>query len=258
MDLNAIKQKLNHFNQPKTPREKIDYTKVYFKPKPGKYQIRVVPSKFDKSNPFREVYFHYGISKFPLLALTNWGEKDPIVELVEELRKTKDPENWKLAKKLTPKTRTFLPVVVRGAEEEGVRLWEFGKEVYMQLLALAADDDYGDFTDIAEGRDFTIEVIQATAFDKVVNKISSIRIKPNKSVLSDNAQLVEKLLNEQPDVLTLNKKNTYDEVKAVLQKFIENSEPTKDTDDEVVTEDDTEEVKTTNADKFEKLFKQQQ
>ncbi len=60
---------------------------------------------------------------------------------------------------LDPKMRVFAPVIVRGEEEKGVRLWEFGKEIYMQLLGIAEDEDYGDFTDISEGRDFTVDVV---------------------------------------------------------------------------------------------------
>ena len=144
MDINAIKQRLNALQSTNNTgkKEKIDYSKVYWKPKEeGKYQIRIVPSKLDPKNPFQEVFVHYGFSKFPIYALTNWGEKDPIVEFAAQLRKTNDKENWKLAKKLEPKMRIFAPVIVRGEEDKGVRLWEFGKEIYLQLLGIADDEE---------------------------------------------------------------------------------------------------------------------
>jgi hypothetical protein len=31
---------------------------------------------------------------------------------------------------------------------EGVKLWQFGKEVYQAFLNLAADDEIGDYTDV--------------------------------------------------------------------------------------------------------------
>jgi hypothetical protein len=55
MDINAIKQRLNSLqsNSNTGKKEKIDYTKVLWKPKEeGKYQIRFVPSKLDPKNPF--------------------------------------------------------------------------------------------------------------------------------------------------------------------------------------------------------------
>ena len=141
MDLNMIKSKLGSLqsNSNKPKGEKIDYTTLYWKPKQeGKYQIRFVPSKLDlPTAPFQEVFMHYGVGKFPIVALTNWGEKDPIVEFTKQLRKSSDPENWRLSKKLDPKLRVFAPVVVRGEEEKGVRLFEFSKTIYMELLSIA-------------------------------------------------------------------------------------------------------------------------
>lgn len=262
MDLSKIKQKLNSFQKP-APKEKVDYTKVFFKPKPGKHQIRIVPSKFDKSNPFKEVYFHYGFGKFPSLALTNWGEKDPIVELSQSLRKTKDPENWKLAKKIEPKMRVFVPVVVRGEEAQGTRLWEFGKEIYQQLLGIAADEDYGDYTNVITGRDFTLEVAEEVAMGKKFNKVTSIRIKPKESELTKDPDLLTKILNEQPDILSLNKKPSFDELNETLKKWLgeEEAEKEADIDDLPFEEGDTPVVtatipgKKTNVDKFDAAFK---
>lgn len=266
MDLTQIKKRLESF-QPKTPKEKIDYTKIYFKPQPGKYQIRIVPSKFNKTTPFREVYFHYGYKKFPILALTNWGEKDPIVDLVQQLRKTKEPENWSLAKKLEPKMRVFVPVIIRGEEEQGVRLWEFGIEIYKELMKWTEDEDFGgDYTDILEGRDFTVEVEKATVAKRDINKVTSVRIKPKTSPLSENAELVKKLLEEQPDVLNLYKHYEYDELKEILQNFLDPKDESED-ENSVVGEEISEEidedennnslpfVKENNEEKFEKLFK---
>lgn len=57
------------------------------------------------------------------------------------------------------------PIVVRGEEEKGVRLWEFGKEIYMQLLGIAEDEDYGDYTDI---NDFDFHLLDKyAAVDKL-------------------------------------------------------------------------------------------
>jgi hypothetical protein len=227
MDINAIKQRLNSLQSTNNTgkKEKIDYTKVYWKPKEeGKYQIRIVPSKLDPQNPFKEVFVHYVISKFPIFALTNWGEKDPVVEFVSQLRKTNDKENWQLAKKIEPKMRVYAPVIVRGEEEKGVRLWEFGKEIYMQLLGIAEDEDYGDYTDINEGRDFTVDVVKGDIGGRQGLK-SSIRIKPKTTALSADASQIGKFLTEQPDILELQRKRTYDDLKEVLQNWLSPEEP---------------------------------
>lgn len=234
MDINAIKQRLNSLQSTNTPgkKEKIDYSKVYWKPKEeGKYQIRIVPSKLNPKNPFQEVFVHYGFSKFPIYALTNWGEKDPIVEFAAQLRKTNDRENWVLAKKLDPKMRVFAPVIVRGEEEKGVRLWEFGKEIYMQLLGIAEDEDYGDYTDINDGRDFTVDVVKGDIGGRQGLK-SSIRIKPKTTALSSDASLIQTFLKEQPVLLEIQRKMEFEALKEVLQNWLSPEDATGEVDED--------------------------
>ena len=239
MDINAIKQRLNALQSTNntSKKEKIDYSKVYWKPKAeGKYQIRFVPSKLDPKNPFQEVFVHYGFGKFPIFALTNWGEKDPIVEFAAQLRKTNDKENWSLAKKLDPKMRVYAPIIVRGEEEKGVRLWEFGKEIYMQLLGIAEDEDYGDYTDINEGRDFTVDVVKGDVGGRQGLK-SSIRIKPKTTALSADAAQIKTFLAEQPNVLEIQRKMDFDTLKEVLQNWLSPEDAGDDVEDE--DEDET-------------------
>ena len=126
MDLNAIRSKLNSLQQ--TNKGDGNNSKsLFWKPSIGKQTVRIVPNKFNKSNPFTEVYFHYGIGERTMISPINFDEKDPIVEFAKQLRTTSDKENWRLAKKLDPKMRVFVPVVVRGEEDQGVKLWQFGK-----------------------------------------------------------------------------------------------------------------------------------
>jgi hypothetical protein len=234
MDIASIKQRLNSLQSTNNTgkKEKIDYSKVYWKPKEeGKYQIRIVPSKLNPKNPFQEVFVHYGFSKFPIYALTNWGEKDPIVEFAAQLRKTNDKENWSLAKKLDPKMRVFAPVIVRGEEEKGVRLWEFGKEIYMQLLGIAEDEDYGDYTDINDGRDFTVDVVKGDIGGRQGLK-SSIRIKPKTTALSSDASLIQTFLKEQPVLLEIQRKMEFDALKEVLQNWLSPEDASGDVDED--------------------------
>lgn len=229
MDLSQVRNKLASLTKPKQKYEKVDYSKIYWKPSLGKQQIRIVPSKFDKNNPFKEIYMHYGIHKFPIMALSMWGEQDPIIQCAQQLRKSSDKDDWQLAKKLEPKMRVVVPVIVRGEEHMGVRLWEFGKENYQALLSMADDEDYGDYTDINEGRDFTVEGTSETAMGRTYVK-TALRIKPKTSVLSDDAAQVEKWLEEQPDIMSLHKKFTYDELKDILQKYLSPEDDNEETD----------------------------
>jgi hypothetical protein len=229
MDLSKIKNRLDNLNQASKPRstEKKDYTLIYWKPKSeGKFQIRFVPSKLNKDNPFQEIFMHYGIGKFPIVALTNWGEDDPVVEFSKKLRTSSDSENWRLAKQLDPKMRVFAPVIVRGEEEKGVRLFEFSKTLYMELLSVADDEDYGDFTDINQGFDF---VVTATKVQDRPGFGLSLRPKPKQTPLSDNADTIKTWLEKQPILLEERYKYTYDKLKEELQTFISGGEDQEDT-----------------------------
>jgi hypothetical protein len=275
MDLNLAKQKLAAAqNKGGQQREKIDYTKIFFKPKPGKYVVRILPSAYDKAWPIREVQFHYGFAKGPILALSNWGEADPIADFAKNLRKSADREDWQLAKKIEPKSRYFAAVIVRGEEHLGARLWEFGKLTNDQLLGIAADDDYGDFTDITDGRDFTIDAVEDIIAGRKGIKCN-LRIKPKTSPISEDAVVVEKVLNEQPDILAINRRYTYEALKDILTKWLNPEEEATATETPIASADADEEddfikemnkpvtpaysleipaAKTSNADKFNDLF----
>ena len=228
MDVNKIKSRLDNLNQATKPKntEKKDYTLIYWKPKAeGKYQIRFVPSKLNKDNPFQEVFMHYGVGKFPIVALTNWGEEDPIVDFTKKLRKSSESENWRLAKQLDPKMRVFAPVIVRGEEDKGVRLFEFSKTIYMELLSIADDEDYGDFTDVAEGFDF---VVNASKVQDRPGFALSLRPKPKQTPLSSDASQITTWLENQPILLEERYKYTYDKLKEELQTFISGGEEKED------------------------------
>ena len=221
MDLNALKQKLDTLQSKPQGGQKTDYSLIYWRPTVGKQQIRIVPSAYDASNPFTELKFYYGITNKVMISPLNFGDKDPIALFAGKLREGEyNKENYVLAKKLDAKNRTFVPVVVRGEEDKGVRLWQFGKQVYEELLALAVDDEIGDYTDIVGGRDITVETVGPESTGTPYNK-SSVRVRLKTSPLSEDASLVEKWTNEQPNPKEgLFKSYSFDEMKSAMARFI--------------------------------------
>ena len=220
MDLNAIKAKLGEMQTQNTNSNSGGGKNLFFKPSIGKQQIRVVPNKYNKSFPFTEMRFYYGIGNIRVIASpTNWGEKDPIMEFTKQLRSTNESENWKLAKKLDPKTRVFLPIVVRGQEDEGVKLWQFGKEVYQSFLNMAADEEIGDFTDILCGRDIKLTTVGPEVTGTKFNKTTispSLKI----SALAEGEDVINSMLENQADPKKVTKQLSYDEIKNELQSWL--------------------------------------
>lgn len=217
MDLNAIKQRLSQMEEKSNAgKEKVDYEKVFWKAPLGKSKVRVVPSAFDPAMPFSELKFHYNIGKYPMLSLSNFGKQDPVEEFVAELKKTNDRDNWSLAGKLTPRSRFFAPVIVRGEEDMGVRIWGFSQTIFKALLSMAEDEDIGDYTDPVNGFDMTVEVTKGNPYNE-----TTVRIVPKMSPLSENNNQVELWLREQPNPKEVYTQYDYEFIKKQLLEFIE-------------------------------------
>lgn len=220
MDLNLLKQKLDGIQNRNNGGEKKDYSLIFWKPTVGKQTLRVVPSKYTPENPFSELKFYYGITNKVMLSPLNYGEKDPINEFVQKLYDSNDKSNFDLARKLRAKNRIFVPVVVRGEEDKGVRLWGFGQQIYTEMLAMAADEEIGDFTDVENGLDFTVETVGPESTGTQYNK-TTIRAKRSNSPLSEDATTVKAWLDAQPNPLEEFKKFSFDEIKDALKKYLE-------------------------------------
>jgi len=217
MDLNEIKNRLNNL-QAKAPQG--ERKNLFWKPSVGKQTVRIVPNKYNQSNPFTEMFFYYGIGNRVMVSPLNFGEKDPIAEFAKQLRQTSDKDNWRLAKKLDAKMRIFAPVVVRGEEGEGVKLWQFGKEIYEAFLQMAADEEIGDFTDVANGRDIKLNTVGPESTGTPYNRTTigpSLKTTP----LVANADEVTQMLENQPNPKEIFKRYTFDEMKAALQEWLE-------------------------------------
>ena len=263
MDLNALKQKLDTLQSKPQGGQKTDYSTIFWRPTVGKQQIRIVPSAYDASNPFTELKFYYGITNKVMISPTNFGEKDPIALFAAKLREEYTKENYVLAKKLDAKNRIFVPVVVRGEEDKGVRLWQFGKQVYEELLALAVDDEIGDYTDIVNGRDLTVETVGPESTGTPYNK-SSVRVRLKTSPLSEDASQVEEWTNKQPNPKDgLFKRFSFDEMKSALEKWLSPEEDSEEIVATPVTSTpkppsnfslDTNQAKQSKVDKFDSLF----
>ena len=228
LDINKIKSRLNSLNNTNQK------SNLLWKPVPGKQEIRIVPYKFCPDNPFSELKFHYGLNGKTYLSPDSFGRPDPIVDFAARLKMSGDKEEWKLSRKMEPKMRTFAPVLVRGAEHEGVKFWGFGKQVYQELLSIMSDPDYGDITDLAKGRDIVVEFKTAEETGKQFPE-TTIRVKPNTKPAVDptNKDLLEKISN-QTNLLDLFPELSYDELKAVMDVWLHPEEGESQVDPDIL------------------------
>lgn len=217
LNLDSIRKKLTQLQSSTQKQDRL------WKPEAGKTVIRIVPYQFNKDNPFTEMYFHYDLGKKTFLSPFTYGNPDPVVEFAEKLKKTGNSDDWKMGRKLEPKLRTYVPIIVRGKENDGVKYWGFGKQIYQELLSIIADDDYGDITDLKNGRDVVVEFQKAEEAGNNFGKIS-IRVKPNATAATDNKEVLEKILNGQKDLKEIFPEPSYDDLKAALQNWLNPSE----------------------------------
>jgi hypothetical protein len=211
LNLDAIKAKLNQLNKTDDKKNNV------WKPEAGKTRVRIVPYVHRKDNPFLELYFHYDISKKSMLSPITFGNADPIVEFADKLKKTGDKEDWLMGRKIEPKMRTYVPVIIRGKESEGVKFWGFGKTIYTELLSIISDADYGDITDLMNGRDIDVEFTPAEgagAYPK-----TAIRVKPNTQPATEDKEIAQKIMN-QPEITDLFPEPSYDELEKALAEWM--------------------------------------
>ena len=217
MDLDVIKSRLSQLQQSN------QRTTNLWKPSPGKTQIRIVPYKFNKDNPFIELYFHYDMGEKNYLSPISFGRPDPIEEFADKLKSSGNREDWRLGKKLEAKLRTFAPVVVRGEENQGSKFWGFGKTVYQELLSIIADPDYGDISDPVNGRDVVVEFKTAEETGASFPK-TSIRVKPNQTPITEDKAVLTTLLDDQKDIREVYNELSYDELAEALQDWLNPSD----------------------------------
>lgn len=222
MDINALKKRLGEISN------KNKKSVVIWKPTPGKQNVRIVPYKADPDNPFIELKFHYDFNGKNYLSPSSFGRPDPIVELANQLRRSGDQDEYQMGTKLFPKMRVYVPVIVRGEEDKGVRFWGFGKQVYQQLLGIIADDEYGDITDLKNGTDITVEYI---AKEDTGKSFPETKILPrrNPSVVGDEKVITS--IKEQPIITDVYDEPSYDELKKALEDYLNPEDSEEDADD---------------------------
>ena len=150
IDLSKMQQKMNRL-------EGKRQESIFWRPQDGEQTVRILP--LADGDPFKEFWFHYnlGNNRGFLSPKRNFGEEDPLNDFVRQLFDSGNENDIKMAKNLMARQRFFSPVIVRGEEEKGVRIWGYGKTVYKELVGLVLNPDYGDITDPDTGTDLVLQ-----------------------------------------------------------------------------------------------------
>ena len=217
IDFDAIRNKLAQLSGNNSRRNSM------WRPQEGEEAtVRLLSFPDNDGQPFQERWFYYNIGNNPgLLAPYQFGKPDPIQELIQKLRDDGSKESYELAKKLYPKMRCYAPVVVRGEEDKGIRIWSFGKTVYQSLLNIMLDEDYGDITDPLEGRD--VKVICTKAPGRMWAQ-TEVRPRGKQSPLNSDKKVVKEWLDAVPNLDDMYTLKTYDELEKLVTDWLNGDE----------------------------------
>ena len=222
IDFDAIRKKLNQLSGNNSRRDTM------WRPQEGEeHTVRILSFSDNDGQPFKERWFYYNIGNNPgLLAPYQFGKPDPIQELINKLRDEGSKESYELAKKLYPKMRSYAPVIVRGEEDKGVRLWSFGKTVYQTLLNIMLDEDYGDITDPLDGRD--VKVICTKAPGRMW-ATTEVRPRGKSSKLADSDKKITEWCDNVPNLDDLYTSKSYEELEGIVNAWL-NGDESSDSD----------------------------
>ena len=203
----------------------------YDKLKQGKNVRRILWPKGDSDSFYSEGFLHFNLGEDGNTVVTcpkTFGSKErcPICEYVEELQKSKNKEDAKLASKLKATRKIYVNTISRDDDEETPKVLPIGVTVLKGLLEAICDPDYGDITDPDEGRDVTI-----TRKGEGMKTEYSVLIKPKASIVSDELSASE-IEDDMTDLDSLFVKKSYEELQDIL-----NGESLDDEEDEEDEED---------------------
>ena len=201
----------------------------YDKLKQGKNVRRILWPKGDSDSFYSEGFLHFNLGEDSNTVVTcpkTFGSKErcPICEYVEELQKSKNKDDAKLASKLKATRKIYVNTISRDDDEETPKVLPIGVTVLKGLLEAICDPDYGDITDPDEGRDVTI-----TRKGEGMKTEYSVLIKPKASIVSEDLSASE-IEDEMTDLDSLFVKKSYEELQDVL--YGESLEDDEDEEDE--------------------------
>ena len=193
---------------------------VFWKPSEGEQEIRIVPTS--DGDPFKVFHFHYNLGEAARGGIVcpkrQFGEECPVCEFASSLWQEESSESKKMAKSLFVRQRFFSPVIVRGQEEQGVRIWGYGKTIYEQLLGLVLNPDYGDITDVDKGVDLTLTYTLPKT--KGAYPTTNLVPKRKSSKLAASDELVSDALSNIPNVDELFQQKSTADIRAILESFL--------------------------------------
>mgnify|MGYP001571944706 CR=1 FL=1 len=231
INMNDIANSVVDFDRVEKELEKIsamaNNQKLKWKPAAGQTRIRLVPYIHRLDFPISVFKFHYALRKASW-CLSNEGKTCPACEMTKRLSiEGKDDQNEKyslMAKELRAQERWFAPILVRGKEEEGVKIWAFSKTAYEEILSLLKNTS-GKILNIKEGCDLIITYTPAAKGGKDAYAKTKIDIDFNMFTHPQpalaNFEELKNILEATPKIETTFPQSSSSEIEEAVASFID-------------------------------------
>lgn len=222
----------------------------------GKFNIRVMPTP--DGDPFKKMFIHYNVGFGFLCPKRNFGEDCPVcafaTQLYKDSKESNDEDGLNEAKKLFVKDRYFSPIVVRGHEDEGVKVWSYSKTIYEELLDELLDPEgLGDFTDVVKGAD--IRYVKEKKPNKNFADISVKLSKKSSSLVKElSEERVEELLKEIPNFDEIHDRLSTEDVEKRLEEYLSDGGDGESSSSETTKYNKTEKETSSVDDAFDDLL----
>ena len=137
----------------------------YWLPKTGDNLIRILPPVGKMDDVFYKegaVHFNVGQNNEMVICPANTPDRKgktgscPICDLVDELMNSGNSSDIKSAKQLKAKARFWMNIIDCSDRAKGPQVFSAGIMIFKEVLEYFNDPDYGDISDIEEGRDITV------------------------------------------------------------------------------------------------------
>ena len=141
----------------------------------GTLRLRILPTGDDNDFCAEITSFFLGTDKElgEVLSPATFGEPCALMEAYNELKNSGDDDDLEIAKKMVPRQKYVIPVIMykdlKGTQvdtESSKRLFQIASSVYNQIIDLYLDEDeWGDMTDPKNGYDLKITRTGKGKFD---------------------------------------------------------------------------------------------
>ena len=225
----ALLKKRDRFQNPEKYKNNDQNDSPFWRIPDGHSSVRIVPPA--DGDPFKEVYMHYltfsgqspnGRRKEAVVCpKRQYGQRCPVCELATQLWFNGTKDEQQIAKKLFARERYYSPVLVRGSEDMGIKVFGYSSKMYNKMLDWVADEanqGTANFLNTDDGYDVLVRRTPAAGPGAFPS--TEIDLARNTSPLTDDSNFEDNLYNNMPVIEELWGTPTFEEIDVLLKAWL--------------------------------------